>query len=259
MARGQREWPRDELGQSAVIFAPHQDDEVLGCGGTIMRKLRAGAAVTVVFMTDGSASHPDLMAGDEMKRLRAAEALAACRILGLSADRVLFLELKDGHLSNQHDEAVQRVRDILQRLRPAQVFIPHYHDGSPDHLATTKAVLTALRAERSTAVVCEYPVWLWCYWPWIGLGGKLSDIPEGLRRSTVANRCLRCDCRSFVPIGDLLDLKRAALAAHKSQVERLLPDRRWFILGDVANGDFLACFFQDREIFYCHAPWEGEA
>src|SRR5207248_577693 len=55
-ARRLREWRADELGRSAIVFAPHQDDEVLGCGGTIVRKLRAGADVTVVFLTDGSAA-----------------------------------------------------------------------------------------------------------------------------------------------------------------------------------------------------------
>jgi LmbE family N-acetylglucosaminyl deacetylase len=254
LARRLREWPAGELGRPALVFAPHQDDEVLGCGGTIVRKLRAGAEVTVAFMTDGSAAHGGLMADDEMKRLRAGEALAACRVLGLPGERVLFLELKDGRLGGQLDEAVRRVRELLRRLRPAEVFIPHYHDGSPDHLATTTAVLAALRAEHCPAVVYEYPVWLWCHWPWISLPGKLSEIPEGLRRSAEANWRLLRDCRCFVRVGDLLDLKRAALEQHRSQLQRLIPDPRWFILGDISGGEFLACFFQDREIFYRHGP-----
>src|SRR5262245_42487805 len=91
MAARLKEWRADDLGRSAVVFAPHQDDEVLGCGGTVVRKLRAGADVTVVFMTDGSAAHGDLIAPDELTRIRAGEARAACDLLGVPADRVLFL------------------------------------------------------------------------------------------------------------------------------------------------------------------------
>jgi LmbE family N-acetylglucosaminyl deacetylase len=259
LARRLREWRADGLGRRAVVFAPHQDDEALGCGGTIIRKRAAGAEVTVVFMTDGSASHPDLIPGAELARIRAAEALASCRILGVPDERVLFLELKDGEMMRQLGEAERRVREVLRRYRPEEVFIPHYHDGSPDHLATTSAVLAALRAEGSSATVYQFPVWLWCHWPWIGLPGKLSEIPETLRRAAEANGRLVRDCRCFVRVGDVLDRKRAALEQHRSQLERLVPDPRWFTLPAVANGAFLACFFQDREIFYRHAAADAPA
>jgi LmbE family N-acetylglucosaminyl deacetylase len=259
MARRQREWRATELGRPAVVFAPHQDDEVLGCGGTILRKRRAGAAVTVVFMTDGSASHTDLMAGDEMKRLRAAEALAACRLLGVANEDILFLNFKDGQLGSHVEEAAQQVAHVVDRFRPAEVFIPHYHDGSPDHLATTRAVLAALRSQPRPVTVYQYPVWLWCHWPWISLPSKLSEIVASLRRSTAANRRLVRDCRCFVRVGPVVDLKRVALEQHRSQLVRLVPDPKWFILGDVSNGEFLACFFQDREIFYRHDPSEARS
>lgn len=247
-----REWRADELGQPAIVFAPHPDDEVLGCGGTIIRKRRAGAAVTVVFMTDGSASHPELMSGEEMKRLRAAEALAACGVLGVASEHVIFLDFPDGRMGEQLSEAVQRVRELLDRLRPAEVFIPHYHDGSPDHLATTTAVLAAANAYHGEATVYEYPVWLWCHWPWIALPGNLGEIPETLRKSVEANWRLLRDCRCYVPVGDILELKREALQQHRTQVDRHIPDPRWFTLADVSNGLFLECFFDGREIFYRH-------
>jgi hypothetical protein len=60
------------------------------------------------------------------------------------------------------------------------------------------------------------------------------------------------DFHCFVRVGDVLPLKRAALERHRSQVERLRPDPAWLTLGDIAGGDFLKCFFQDREIFYRH-------
>ncbi len=35
--------------KSTMIFAPHQDDETLGCGGLIALKLQLGIPVKVVF------------------------------------------------------------------------------------------------------------------------------------------------------------------------------------------------------------------
>jgi LmbE family N-acetylglucosaminyl deacetylase len=36
-----------------VVVAPHPDDEVLGCGGTLAAETAAGIDVVVVFVTDG--------------------------------------------------------------------------------------------------------------------------------------------------------------------------------------------------------------
>jgi hypothetical protein len=62
-ALGKRRNVRDDLSlrRSAVVFAPHPDDETLGCGGTIVRKIRAGARVRLVVMTDGGSSHRELL------------------------------------------------------------------------------------------------------------------------------------------------------------------------------------------------------
>jgi hypothetical protein len=48
MLRNTRELGENDLGRSSIIFSPHQDDETLGCGGTIIRKKRVGADVKIV-------------------------------------------------------------------------------------------------------------------------------------------------------------------------------------------------------------------
>src|SRR5260370_7517855 len=45
-----------------VVFAPHPDDEVLGCGGALADLLDRGAHLDVVLVTDGAAEARD--AGD---------------------------------------------------------------------------------------------------------------------------------------------------------------------------------------------------
>ena len=42
------------LARSALVVAPHCDDEVIGCGGLIAQLTSAGAQVTVLYVSDSS-------------------------------------------------------------------------------------------------------------------------------------------------------------------------------------------------------------
>src|SRR5258705_86546 len=75
-----------------LVLAPHMDDEVLGCGGTIARHAQAGADVTVIFLTDGRrgigtiAALPEPERGRRERELvdtRKQEARRAGEILGV--------------------------------------------------------------------------------------------------------------------------------------------------------------------------------
>ena len=52
---------------SALVLAPHYDDEVLGCGGLVAQLAAAGATVRVLFLSDSAG-------GDERVAERAAYA-----------------------------------------------------------------------------------------------------------------------------------------------------------------------------------------
>jgi LmbE family N-acetylglucosaminyl deacetylase len=252
MNNAMREWPPYEFARRAIVFAPHPDDEALGCGGTVIRKKQAGADVKIVFMTDGSESHAHLMPASALRAIRAAEAVAAAKALGVEQTDVILLDFKDGRLADYRDIGVRRVTEILRRQRPAQIFVPYAKDGPPDHEATTDVVVAALRARGQPATIYEYPVWFWHHWPWTRLKASGGGLLEDVKRGVVAGWRLLKDFRSCVPIGEVLGLKRAALARHQSQVTRLTADSSWTTLGDVAGGDFIQCFFQEREIFHRH-------
>src|SRR5215470_14613399 len=60
--------PNPARPQSIVIFAPHPDDEVIGCAGVIMQALARGARVKVVAITNGD-GFPAAAAGVTHKRV----------------------------------------------------------------------------------------------------------------------------------------------------------------------------------------------
>jgi LmbE family N-acetylglucosaminyl deacetylase len=243
----------DDMKRSALVFAPHPDDETLGCGGTIIKKKRSRAEVRIIFVTDGSRSHLHCLSESELKSIRNNEALAASRILGLEDDKVIFLELEDGNLSKNLESSAKRVSEILAEHQPEEIFIPYYRDKDPnsDHIATNNIVMSALQTYRMETVIYEYPIWSWNHWPWVSQSmPKPSKILRLLKRNFVISLSLLRDIRCSIYIGDVLELKRTALNQHKSQVTRFIPNSNWKTLHDVANGEWLECFFQDHEVFY---------
>jgi len=237
-------------GQSAIIFAPHQDDETLGCGGTILKKRQNGVSVRIVFMADGASNNP-WFSPAQMHSMRLDEARAAASALGVDDDHVTFLNFPEGDLRNKRLEAISAVREILERERPAEVFIPYWRDNNPDHVATNKIVWAAARESALPLTVYEYPVWFWQHWPLTGHSStaSLRRRLEGLRHGIVCSACLlgQFNARAFV--GDVLHGKKAALAKHVSQTVQLVADPRWSTLHDIADGEWLDLMFQDYEVF----------
>ncbi len=245
----------NQLKASAIVFAPHQDDETLGCGGAIIQKKQAGANVKIVFMTDGSTSHSHLIAKDALRVMRADEALAACQVLGVASTDVIFLAYDDGRLQEQQASATDQVVEILRQQQPQAIFIPYHRDLTPDHVATNAIVLAAVRHWQRPVMVYEYPVWAWQHWPWVSL-----PVGRGRGTKTILNNSLNawlglrllCDCRSYLQINAVKAQKRQALDQHRTQMNRLLSNPDWITLHEVSNGEFLNCFFQEGEVFRCY-------
>ncbi len=240
-----------KLQRSAIVFSPHEDDETLSCGGTIIRKRQAGADVQVIFLTDGSRSHPDLMSEQDMAGIRADEARRACRLLGLSDENICFLNHKDGELAQSQERAIADVLNVLRLYEPEELFIPYHkepHIWSLDHLATNRIVLQALKVWNKPVTVYEYPTWLWYDQPLAFLKGGKQFLVALKQRAASRYYLLKDFCCS-VYIRDVWDIKREALAQYKSQMDPFISDPEWNTLRDLAGGDFLECFFQENEFF----------
>ena len=166
MGTPERRWQRSgrlrrieplEVGRPrrVVVVAPHPDDEVFGAGGLIRRLVQRGAAVRVLAVTDGEASHPGSPSG--MGARRHAESLAALRRLGAGSAMVMSLGLPDG-LVDQHLEELDAV--LGEQLRGADlVLAPWRHDGHPDHDACGAA--TARLTSDTGVRRLDYLVWAW--------------------------------------------------------------------------------------------------
>lgn len=119
-----------------LVLAPHNDDEVLGVGGTIAKFAKNGHEVYVCEVT----SDPDPELVNRIK----SEALEAHRILGVK--ETIFLELPVVALKDTKTYIInKKFKDVVQLIKPQIAFLPHKGDIHIDHQGTTKAAMVALR------------------------------------------------------------------------------------------------------------------
>lgn len=131
-------------GGDVWVFAPHPDDEVYGCGGTIALHRQAGHQVYVVVLTDGEVQQTPAAEGTGTTWApRLEETRRALDVLGVTREQIRAWHLPDRGI--QFDEAL--VERIVQTLRqtPAVVYAPSLWEAHPDHRACAMAVGEALR------------------------------------------------------------------------------------------------------------------
>lgn len=147
-----------------LVFAPHPDDETLGCGGTIARRISEGYTVEIVVMTDGRHAFLHVLGIDsdptpnELKELRKEEVKRATRILGVSEKDLIFLDFEDGTLGNNEENAKEKVARILFESRPVEVYLPHKKDGHPDHQATYQIVTSSIKKLGISTQIYQYSI-----------------------------------------------------------------------------------------------------
>ncbi len=169
-------------GKKIVAFAPHCDDESLGCGGALIKHAQKNCHITAIFMTDGSQCETTL-SKQEIVSLRKEEALKAADILGIN--KCIFLDYPDRELRN-NAESIDKVRSLLKELNPDTAYIPFYLDNHPDHRATASICIEAFK-QNSIENIFFYELWT----------------------AMIPNRILKID--------DCITKKMDAIAIYKSQ------------------------------------------
>jgi LmbE family N-acetylglucosaminyl deacetylase len=140
---------------TALVIAPHFDDDVLGCGGLIAQLTAAGTEVCVLFLTDGSGGVEQIADRAAYAERRHGEAARALEILGVTD--IEFADLPDGSLSEHLDDAAQHIRRALTTRRPDLLLAISPLEISADHRSSTRPTIRRSRmswwmsATRSTS------------------------------------------------------------------------------------------------------------
>ncbi|MDR1695573.1 MAG: PIG-L family deacetylase [Endomicrobium sp.] len=130
-------------GGKVLALAPHQDDEAIGCGGTILKHTKSGGHAEIAFCTN-----------DTYERRRESEAAAS--LLGSKRNHFLQFPLRSLDGNKKFEQTLQK---LLYKVKPEIVFLPFWFDKHEDHRAVSKALIKIRKKIKTGFMVYAYSVW----------------------------------------------------------------------------------------------------
>jgi LmbE family N-acetylglucosaminyl deacetylase len=223
------------MSATIVSFHAHPDDEAILVGGTLAKAADAGHRVVLVFATRGDLGEiaDGVLAPDEaLAERREQEARAAAEILG--AARVEFLPFHDSGMAGEPtndapgafaaadvEEAAAHLAALLreERAEVLTVYDERGGYGHPDHIQVhvvgRRAAALAGTARVYAATTSKEH--------FLALAERLADqMPADVERPDPEEMDLgvpEARITTVVDVTDALDRKRAAMAAHPSQID----------------------------------------
>lgn len=198
-------------GKTVMVFTPHPDDDLFGCGGTLARMARNGNRIIIVIYTNDNKGSFDLeMTSERLARIRKAEEEAAMETLGIPKQNIIWLGYDDGELEyapqkllcGQATRLIRQYRpDVLFSIDPGEMY-ERWH--KTDH---RMAAFMTLDAVRAAEFHLYYPEHL------------LTDGLQPFKVPLLMFYYSANEANYWVDITDELDRKAEAVTKHVSQFE----------------------------------------
>lgn len=143
---------RQADGRRILVLAAHQDDELIGAGGTLLLAADARAAFEVIYYTDGSSNVAGMDPG-EVSRVREDEAHEVWRRL---AGVVPVFWRYPNRAERLEDDAPARLAEAIERFRPDTIFVPNVLEQPLEHRRMSELLV---RAHHLRPLGSDIEVW----------------------------------------------------------------------------------------------------
>ena len=235
-----------------VCFHAHPDDEALSTGGLMAKAAAAGHQVVLVTATRGELGEPQpgvLAVGEVLWQRRIEEVAESARILGAEPPRFLGYEDSGmmGEPTNDNpacfwqaepSEAAERLAAVLTDVSAdaLTVYDDHGLYGHPDHIQVHRV---GLAAAELVGVSNVYEATINRDRALEAFAEMAAELEAGVEQPSVeeldAFGVAEADLSYRLDVSGHLDAKRAALAAHRSQIGEnsfllALPDDRFKVM-----------------------------
>lgn len=121
----------------SLVIAPHFDDELLGCGGTMLRKSNEGHITAVILITNLFKKNKN-----QIKK----KIIIKSIVQKIKFQKIYELNFEAAELTSSDIPClVEKISAILKEFKPAEVFVPHSSDIHTDHKIISEAALSCTK------------------------------------------------------------------------------------------------------------------
>ena len=179
--------------ESILFLCAHNDDQIVGAGGTIAKYAKEGKNIVTVVFSFGEITvlHLQEKIG---RKTRVIESKRAGKLLG--ENELYYLGLKESNFKAEIEEKdIQtKVKNIIKRVKPDKIFTHAVDDPHPDHKVVHKFTMDLIDKINYKGEVYSFNVWN------LFLNFRKRELP-----------------RLIVDITDTFKVKTEAFRKHKSQ------------------------------------------
>jgi LmbE family N-acetylglucosaminyl deacetylase len=198
--------------KTVLVFSPHPDDDSFAVGGTLALLAANGNKVIIaIYTNDNKGSYDQEMTSERLARIRKAEEEAACAVLGIPRENIVWMGHDDGELEyvppkmlcGQATKIIRQYRpDAILSVDPGEWY-ERWHKS--DHRMAAFNTIDAVRA-------AEFHL----YYPEHLLVDKLQPyrVPH-----LYFYYATEKDANYFVNIDSVFEKKMEAASKHVSQFE----------------------------------------
>ena len=130
-----------------LIVAAHPDDEILGCGGTIL-KFKKTHNIKIIFMTNGVSAR-----GKNKKEIILRRRACINLHKYLKLEKPIFFNFPDNKMDSVPLlKIVKKLEKIIDKEQPEIIFTHYSECLNIDHKITSQAVMTACRPLKDCSV-----------------------------------------------------------------------------------------------------------
>lgn len=179
-----------------LVIAPHPDDEVIGCGGTLLRRKAQGGETGWLIVTGIS---EEAGWGRDRVQSRDNEIEKVADLMGF--DKVYNLKLKAAQLDEYPiNLLISKFSEVISEFSPQEVLVPHRSDIHTDHRVVFDVSASCLKWFRNPSVqrVLAYET--------------LSETDFNLDSDTAFNPNV------FVDVAEYLEKKLEIMAVYESEL-----------------------------------------
>ena len=201
-----------------VTLCAHNDDQIIGAGGTIRKYVDEGIAAYTYIFSYGESSHPHLRP-EIVSKMRKKESLQGARVLG---DQIAYLGLKEGTFMETCNP--KEIEEIIRKHKPLKIFTHAPDDPHPDHIAVFKIVTSVAKKMKYKGEIYSFDIWNI-------FSLKTRDYPK-----------------LFVDVSKTFSTKVKSLMKHRSQFNTIVTLGWHMYLKGIINGWNYHCKY--AELFH---------